>query len=91
MIELGVPGLIVSIDAPDICRWTEALGVRDVTKQAPIHINQHMRIGSITKTFTGTVVLQLVDEGWIGLDDPISRHLPGVPTATTSRSDSSST
>jgi len=38
-----------------------------------------MRIGSITKTFTGTVVLQLVDEGWLGLDDPISRHLTGVP------------
>ena len=38
-----------------------------------------MRIGSITKSFTGTVVLQLVDEGWLGLDDPISRHLAGVP------------
>jgi D-alanyl-D-alanine carboxypeptidase len=38
-----------------------------------------MRIGSITKTFTGTVVLQLVDEGWLGLEDPISRHLTGVP------------
>jgi D-alanyl-D-alanine carboxypeptidase len=38
-----------------------------------------VRIGSITKTFTGTVVLQLVDEGRIGLDDPISLHLSGVP------------
>src|SRR3954447_1296714 len=79
MIELGVPGLIVSIDAPNICRWTETLGIRDVTKQAPIRLKEHMRIGSITKSFTGTVVLQLVDEGWLGLDDPISRHLAGVP------------
>src|SRR4051812_40061263 len=79
MMELGVPGLIVSVDAPNICRWTETLGIRDVTKQAPIRLKEHMRIGSITKTFTGTVVLQLVDEGWLGLDDPISRHLPGVP------------
>ena len=79
MLELGVPSLIVSVDAPKICHWTETLGIRDVTKQAPIRLKEHMRIGSITKTFTGTVVLQLVDEGWLGLDDPISRHLTGVP------------
>jgi len=79
MLELGVPGLIVSVEAPKICHWTETLGIRDVTKQAPIRLKEHMRIGSITKTFTGTVVLQLVDEGWLGLDDPISRHVTGVP------------
>ena len=79
MIELGVAGVILSIDAPNICRWGQTLGIRDVTKQAPIRLKEHMRIGSITKTFTGTVVLQLVDEGWLGLDDPISRHLTGVP------------
>src|SRR5689334_10602663 len=79
MLALGVPGLIVSVDAPTICHWTETLGIRDVTKQAPIRFKEHVRIGSITKTFTGTVVLQLVDEGWLGLDDPISRHLTGVP------------
>ena len=79
MLELGVSGLIASVDAPKICHWTETLGIRDVTKQAPIQLKEHMRIGSITKTFTGTVVLQLVDEGWLGLDDPISRHLTGVP------------
>ena len=36
-------------------------------------------IGSVTKTFTVTAVLQLVDEGKVGLDDPISNYLPGVP------------
>ena len=79
MLELGVPGLIVSVHAPKICRWTDTLGIRDVAKQAPIRLKEHMRIGSITKTFTGTVVLQLVDEGWLGLDDTIARHLNGVP------------
>lgn len=38
-----------------------------------------MRIGSITKTFTATVVLQLVDEHKLGLDDPVSTYLPAVP------------
>jgi D-alanyl-D-alanine carboxypeptidase len=40
----------------------------------------HTRIGSVTKTFTGTAVLQLVDRGLIRLSDPISRYVDGVPS-----------
>src|SRR5207253_2507969 len=36
-------------------------------------------IGSNTKTFTGTVILQVVDEGNLGLDDPVSEYQPKVP------------
>ncbi|GAA5156125.1 serine hydrolase domain-containing protein [Nocardioides marinquilinus] len=36
------------------------------------------RIGSITKTLTAVLVMQLRDEGRLGLDDPLARHLPGV-------------
>jgi CubicO group peptidase (beta-lactamase class C family) len=36
------------------------------------------RIGSITKTLTAVLVLQLRDEGLLGLDDPVGQHLPGV-------------
>lgn len=37
------------------------------------------RIGSNTKTFTGTLILQLVDEGVLALDDPVSRYRTDVP------------
>jgi CubicO group peptidase (beta-lactamase class C family) len=63
----------------NIRRRVQVLGIRDVTKQAPIRLHEHIRIGSVTKTFNDTVVLQLVEEGWLELDDPISRHLAGVP------------
>src|SRR6266545_3651875 len=63
MAELGVPGVIVLVDLPGSCRWVATLGRSDVTRRAPILRSDHMRIGSVTKTFTGTVVLQLVDEG----------------------------
>ncbi len=39
----------------------------------------HQRIGSVTKSFVATAILQLVDQGRIGLDDPIDRYVPGVP------------
>jgi D-alanyl-D-alanine carboxypeptidase len=41
----------------------------------------HFRIGSITKTFTATVILELVDRGELALDQPISRWEPQIPGA----------
>jgi D-alanyl-D-alanine carboxypeptidase len=43
-----------------------------------VSATQRFRIGSVTKTFTATIVLQLADEGKLRLDDPIERYLPGV-------------
>jgi D-alanyl-D-alanine carboxypeptidase len=43
-----------------------------------VPVNGHYRIGSNTKTFTATVVLQLASEGELSLDDTVERHLPGV-------------
>ncbi|MDX5562843.1 serine hydrolase [Streptomyces sp. ID05-04B] len=40
--------------------------------------NVQYRIGSITKTFTAVLVLRLRDEGVLGLEDPLERHLPGT-------------
>jgi D-alanyl-D-alanine carboxypeptidase len=40
--------------------------------------DQRFRVGSVTKTFTATIVLQLVDEGELALSDTLEDHLPGV-------------
>ncbi|MFB4195527.1 serine hydrolase domain-containing protein [Streptomyces carpaticus] len=40
--------------------------------------NAHFRVGSITKTFTATVALQLADEGTLSLDDTVEQWLPGA-------------
>ena len=79
MAELGVPGAVVLVDAPGQCLWETSLGTRDVTTNASPTLGDHFRVGSVTKTFTGTAVLQLVDEGSIGLDDPVSKYLADVP------------
>jgi D-alanyl-D-alanine carboxypeptidase len=41
-----------------------------------MQVNNSMRIGSITKTFTATVILRLVDQHKLGLDDPVSTYQP---------------
>jgi CubicO group peptidase (beta-lactamase class C family) len=45
--------------------------------------NVQFRIGSITKTLTSVLLLQLRDEGLLSLDDPLSRHIPGTPVGST--------
>ncbi|WP_371493493.1 beta-lactamase family protein [Kitasatospora sp. NBC_00374] len=57
--------------------WKGAAGTSDVATGAPVDENGRFRIGSVTKAFVSTVVLQLVGEHRLGLDDPIERFLPG--------------
>ncbi|WP_432503129.1 serine hydrolase domain-containing protein [Kineococcus arenarius] len=47
-------------------------------RRTPVPRDGRFRAGSITKTFVATVVLQLVAEGRVELDEPVSRHLPGL-------------
>ncbi|GAA3048780.1 serine hydrolase domain-containing protein [Kitasatospora albolonga] len=79
MQRLRIPGALVAVTTPERGTWTTALGTSDLTTGKPIETADHLRVGSITKTFTGTVILQLVQEGLLGLDDPVSAHHPGVP------------
>ncbi|WP_267885164.1 serine hydrolase [Streptomyces rimosus] len=58
--------------------WQGASGVADIKTGRPMRPQFEHRIGSITKTFTATAVLQQVGEGTIDLDAPIGRYLPDV-------------
>ena len=78
MTEAGVPGAIIGIWGPG-GDYVRAFGVADKKTRAPMKTGFYSRIGSLTKTFTVTAVLQLADQGDIGLDDPIATYVPGVP------------
>jgi D-alanyl-D-alanine carboxypeptidase len=53
-------------------------GRADTARPGAPRLGDHMRIASISKAFTGAVVLHLVQEGRLGLDDTIGRRLPGL-------------
>ncbi|MFD4864609.1 serine hydrolase domain-containing protein [Streptomyces sp. NPDC058412] len=79
MTEAKVPGVIVALSAPGKGEYVRAFGVADKATGAPMTPGLNMRIGSETKTFTVTALLQLVDDGKVGLDDPIGKYIAGVP------------
>jgi CubicO group peptidase (beta-lactamase class C family) len=65
--------------------WERALGVADVDAGEDATADTQYRIGSITKTFTAVAVMQLRDAGKLDLEDPLDRHLDGVPHTPTIR------
>lgn len=75
--DAGLPGALVGIWGPS-GTYVGARGVSDTASRAPMKPDFHSRIGSATKTFTVTALLQLVDQGKIDLDDPISQYVDGV-------------
>jgi D-alanyl-D-alanine carboxypeptidase len=79
MTNLRIPGALVYVDVPGEGSWSQAFGTGTLGASTQITPDDHFRIGSNTKTFTGTVILQLVDEGKLGLDDPVSKYQPEVP------------
>ncbi|MFG2974577.1 serine hydrolase domain-containing protein [Streptomyces sp. NPDC048331] len=79
LAEAKIPGVIVSVSAPGKGDYVRSFGVADKATGAPMTPNLNMRIGSVTKTFTVTALLELVDEGKVGLDDPIGKYVAGVP------------
>jgi D-alanyl-D-alanine carboxypeptidase len=76
--ELLTPGAVVVIRTPG-GDFRATYGTTTAGGSTPISLDDHVRIGSNTKTFTGTVVLQLAQEGRLGLDDPVSQYRPDVP------------
>ncbi|XMA23870.1 beta-lactamase family protein (plasmid) [Bacillus bombysepticus] len=76
-LKLGYPGILAKTSEGGKT-WSYAAGVADLSNKKPMKTDFRFRIGSVTKTFTATVVLQLAGENRLNLDDSIEKWLPGV-------------
>jgi D-alanyl-D-alanine carboxypeptidase len=77
VVAAGVPGALVLVrDGDRTVRLTAGYG--NLARRTPMRITDRFRVGSETKMFVSTVVLQLVGEGKLSLDDTVERRLPGV-------------
>lgn len=73
------PGAAVIITRGGRTIYARGRGLADVDARTPITPDTVFRMGSITKQFTAAVIMQLVQEGRISLDDPVSRFFPDYP------------
>jgi D-alanyl-D-alanine carboxypeptidase len=76
--ETPVPGVLVGVWDRSGGSYIRPFGEADIATHRALTPQNHFRIGSNTKTFVISVLLQLVDEGKLGLDDPLSKFALGV-------------
>jgi D-alanyl-D-alanine carboxypeptidase len=76
--EMLVPAAAALVRSP-AGEISTTYGTTTVGGRVPVSLADHVRIGSITKTWTGTVILQQADEGKLSLGDPVSKFRPDVP------------
>ncbi len=80
--NISDPGaLICVIDPATGLNYEKAFGVSDVATGRTLEVTDRYQIGSITKTFTITVLLLLAEEGKLSLDDKLSKYYPAIPNA----------
>ncbi|MFI2200996.1 serine hydrolase domain-containing protein [Streptomyces sp. NPDC020192] len=70
-----VTGVLARVSGP-AGHWTGTYGVADTTTRQPVPVDGRFRLGSVTKTFIATVMLQLAAEHRVDLDQPVQHYLP---------------
>src|SRR5918994_1771220 len=76
--QSSAPGVVAAVQTPEYT-WIRALGVADRSSEDPMTTEVYHRIGSVTKTFTATLLLQAEGDGLLSLDDTIDQYIKGVP------------
>jgi CubicO group peptidase (beta-lactamase class C family) len=84
MEKLHIPGAVISVVKNGKVIFTKGYGVADVEKKTAVVPDKTIfRIGSITKVFTATAVMQLADKEKINLNDDVNKYLKGVQVPNT--------
>src|SRR6476620_7064844 len=72
--RLTVPGVAIGIYNKGE-ELSAAFGITSVEHPLPVTVDTLFQTGSISKTFTGTVIMQLVEQGKIDLDAPVRKYI----------------
>lgn len=76
VVAAGAPGSLVLAWRPPERPFAVAAGSATLAPRSPMRPDTPQHVGSVTKTFTAVLVLQLVDQGLLALDETIARYLP---------------
>lgn len=74
-LDMGIPGLGISVYTPDTGMWSYADGYANLEKKTPLTVNHKFYLQSISKTYMAVIILKLYEEGKIDLEDPINKFL----------------
>jgi CubicO group peptidase (beta-lactamase class C family) len=76
-----VPGLAICARRHGATLFSKGFGLANIETATPVTPASVFHIGSITKQFTASAILQLAQEGKLSLDDTLAKYLPDFPNA----------
>jgi D-alanyl-D-alanine carboxypeptidase len=79
--DKNLPGVLVGVSVPGEGEYVSAHGLANLHTQTKPQPSDQFRIGSVTKTFVATAILQLVEEGKLRKSDTLSKWYPDFPNA----------
>ena len=74
--RLKIPGLSAAVLKDQEVIWIKGFGFADLEKKVPTTPDTLFHLASITKTFAATLIMQLVEQGRLDLDEPMSHYSP---------------
>ncbi|MDQ0240516.1 serine hydrolase domain-containing protein [Arthrobacter bambusae] len=75
MLNRGAPAVVVQIKVRGR-EWSQAYGSQDVETGEPVAVTDRIQAGGITQSMVAVSVLKLVQEGKLGLEDPVTQYFP---------------
>jgi len=81
MTAAKIPGMSIAVARDGATVYTHAYGYANLANKTPATVETHYEIGSITKQFTATAILQLKEAAKLSLDDRLARWIPEYPRA----------
>ncbi len=82
-----VGGIVAGVMVDGDLMWAQAFGWADRDARTPMSTASISRTGSISKSVTAVLMMRLLDEGVIGLDEPVERYLPAFASVKDRRVD----
>ncbi len=76
-----IPGAVIQIQQHGVPSYFESFGMRDVETKRPMTSDTIFRLYSMSKPITSVAALMLVEDGKLGLDDPLSKYIPAFAQA----------
>ncbi len=76
MVEYKIPGASIACSVDDEIIYSKGFGARDLTKNQPATPNTLFGFGSNSKSYTALAIMQLVENGKISVEDPVSKYIP---------------
>src|SRR5947209_5116739 len=71
-----LPALSIAIVDDQQVVWAKGYGFQDRDKKRPANAETVYRVGSVSKLFTDVAVMQLVEDGQLDLDAPVTKYVP---------------